>query len=88
MAEYQLRDRITVEDEQGNAKEFAVEALFNMNDEAYALLKSDEDMVLMQVVNSGEDNQFLIGIDDRNKADSILDAYQIAIEAAPAEKQT
>lgn len=74
-------DRITIEDEQGNKKEYAVEALFDMNEEFYALLTSDEDRVLMRVVDGDEENQYLVGIDDPEEAASVLDAYQIALEA-------
>jgi uncharacterized protein YrzB (UPF0473 family) len=74
-------NRITVEDEQGNEKEYAVEALFDMNEEFYALLTSDKDRILMRVVDVEGEDQYLVGIDDPEEAASILDAYQIALEA-------
>ncbi len=74
-------NRITVEDQHGNEKEYAVEALFDMNEEWYALLRSDEDRVLMRVVNEEGEDQYLVGIDDPEEAASVLDAYQIALEA-------
>jgi uncharacterized protein YrzB (UPF0473 family) len=85
MAEDALRDRIIVTDEEGIEKEFAVEALFDMNDNSYALLQSGEDIVLMQVVDNGEDEQYLVPIEDKEEAAWILDAYEIAVDAAPAE---
>ncbi len=74
-------DRITVQDEQGNTREFAVEALFDMDDDWYALLKSEDDTVLMRVVGGDGDEQYLEGIDDPDEAASILDAYEVALEA-------
>ena len=74
-------NRITVEDEQGNAKEYAVEALFDMNEEWYALLTSDEDRILMRVIDEEGEDQYLVGIDDPEEAASVLDAYQIALDA-------
>jgi uncharacterized protein YrzB (UPF0473 family) len=74
-------NRVTVEDEQGNEKEYAVEALFDMNEEFYALLTSDEDRILMRVVDGEGEDQYLVGIDDPEEAASVLDAYQIALEA-------
>ncbi len=81
MADNVIRDRITIQDEQGNAQEFEVEALFDMNEESYALLKSKNDFILMRVVGEG-DEQYLVGIEDQEEATSILDAYQIAVDAA------
>lgn len=78
-------DRITVQDEQGNSQEFEVEALFEMNEEWYALLRSEEDTVLMRVVDGDGEEQYLVGIDDPEEAASILDAYHVAAEATPAE---
>lgn len=74
-------NRITVEDEHGNVKEYAVEAMFDMNDEWYALLTSDENRILMRVVDGEGEDQYLEGIDDPEEAASVLDAYQIALEA-------
>jgi hypothetical protein len=85
MTEQDVRDTITVQDEQGKDREFAVEALFDMNEESYALLKSEEDIVLMRVEGDDEEGQYLVGIDDAEEAHSILAAYEIAVEAAPAE---
>lgn len=74
-------NRITVEDEEGNEKEYAVEALFDMNEDWYALLTSDEDRILMRVVGGEGEDQYLVGIDDPEEAASVLDAYQVALEA-------
>jgi len=72
---------ILVEDEEGQSKEFAVEALFDMDEDWYALLKSGDERLLMRVINTEEDEQYLVGIDDPKEAEAILDAYQIALEA-------
>ncbi|MEW9050473.1 MAG: DUF1292 domain-containing protein [Neobacillus sp.] len=78
------RDYITIEDENGARKDYAVEALFDMEDESYALLTSDDETIVMKV--EGEDgNQFLVGISDPAESEAILAAYEIAVENAPAE---
>ncbi|WP_408007695.1 DUF1292 domain-containing protein [Pseudalkalibacillus sp. A8] len=87
MTNGQERDHITVEDENGEQKQFAVEALFDMEDSSYALLKSEEDMnetLVMQVKNE-EDGQYLISIEDPDKKEMILNAYEIAVDANPAD---
>jgi uncharacterized protein YrzB (UPF0473 family) len=78
------RDYITIEDEQGNQKEFAVEALFDMEDESYALLRSEDETIVMRVEGE-EGEQYLVGITDPEESEAILDAYQIAVENAPVE---
>ncbi|MDF2792188.1 uncharacterized protein YrzB (UPF0473 family) [Bacillus niacini] len=78
------RDYITIKDEQGNLKDFAVEALFDMEGRSYALLAAEDETMVMQVVGD-EGDQYLVGISDPVESQSILDAYQIAVEEAPAE---
>lgn len=79
------RDLITVEDESGQELELAVEALFEMEEDSYALLSSpDGEPILMRIVGE-EGNQELIGISDPDERDNILSAYEIAVEANPAE---
>jgi uncharacterized protein YrzB (UPF0473 family) len=78
------RDYITIEDEQGNQKEFAVEALFDMEDKSYALLRSEDETIVMRVEGE-EGEQYLVGITDPEESEAILDAYQIAVENAPVE---
>jgi uncharacterized protein YrzB (UPF0473 family) len=78
------RDYITIKDEQGNLKDFAVEALFEMEGRSYALLAAEDETMVMQVEGE-EGDQYLVGISDRVESQSILDAYQIAVEEAPAE---
>lgn len=78
------RDYITILDEKGNLKDFAVEALFDMEDESYALLKAEEETIVMKI--EGEAGyQDLVGINDPSESEAILAAYQIAVEHAPAE---
>lgn len=79
------RDYITVEDERGNQKEYAVEALFDMEEESYALLKSGTETILMKVEGE-EGDQYLLGISDPSESEAILDAYEIAVENAYDEK--
>lgn len=86
MADNDSRDYITVEDEQGNRKDYAVEALFDMEDQSYALLKAEEEMVLMRVEGDANE-QYITGIDDPAEAEAILNAYQVAVDAAPAEAE-
>jgi uncharacterized protein YrzB (UPF0473 family) len=81
------RDLITVEDEDGVEKQFAVEALLAMEDKTYALLRSEHDLndtIVMQVENE-DDEQYLIGINDPHKKTMVLDAYEIAVDANPAD---
>ncbi|MFL6555536.1 MAG: DUF1292 domain-containing protein [Bacillus sp. (in: firmicutes)] len=78
------RDYITIEDDQGNLKEFAVEALFDMKDESYALLNAEDETIVMKIEGE-EGNQDLVGISNPSESEAILAAYQIAVEHAPAE---
>jgi hypothetical protein len=80
-----IRDLITVEDESGNEISYEVEALFDMRGETYALLRSEADTILMQV-EEDEHGQHLIGLSNETEKEAILDAYQIAVDAAPAEE--
>lgn len=80
----EARDYVTIQDEQGQEKEYAIEALFDMDDKTYALLASGEETVVMRVEGTEED-QYLVGITDSAELESILDAYQIAVKAAPVE---
>lgn len=78
------RDYITIEDVKGNRKEFAVEALFDMEEESYALLAGEDETIVMKV--EGEvGKQYLVGISDPAESEAILDAYQIAVKEVPAE---
>nr|WP_309100987.1 DUF1292 domain-containing protein [Fredinandcohnia onubensis] len=81
------RDKIVVKDENGEEKEFSIEALFDMKEKTYALLHSEQDQnntFVMQVENT-DDGQFLTGINDPSERDMVLDAYEIAVDANPAE---
>lgn len=80
-----IRDVIVVEDEQGQQREFGIEGLFEMNDQSYVLLASDDDTMLMKVEGEGDDQE-LVGIQDPEELQSLLDAYQLAVDAAPAEE--
>lgn len=78
------RDYITIKDDDGNLKDFAVEALFEMEGKSYALLAAEDETMVMQIEGE-EGNQYLVGISDPIESQSILDAYQIAVQEAPAE---
>lgn len=78
------RDYITIKDDNGNLKEYAVEALFDMEQESYALLKAEDETIVMKIEDV-EGNQDLVGINDPSRSEAILNAYQIAVEHAPAE---
>ncbi|MFS0863759.1 DUF1292 domain-containing protein [Fredinandcohnia sp. 179-A 10B2 NHS] len=81
------RDKIVVKDENGDEKQFSVEALFDMKEKTYALLRSEqnaEDTFVMEVENSDE-GQFLVGLYDNHERDMVLDAYEIAVQANPAD---
>ncbi|RSD25442.1 DUF1292 domain-containing protein [Mesobacillus subterraneus] len=79
-----IRDLVTVTDEQGNEKHYEVEALFEMNGDSYAMLRGEEGTLLMKVEEQG-DQQFLVGLSSELEKANLLDAYQIAVDAAPAE---
>ncbi|KKI94084.1 hypothetical protein WQ54_00660 [Bacillus sp. SA1-12] len=81
------RDVISVEDENGIEMQFSVEALLTMEECTYALLRAKNDLtnaILMQVENE-DDGQYLVGIDDPQKTKLLLDAYEIAVDANPAD---
>lgn len=81
------RDTIVVKDENGDEKKFSIEALFDMKDKTYALLRSEQnadDTFVMQVENTDE-GQFLVGLYDNHERDMVLDAYEIAVQANPAD---
>ncbi|GIM46718.1 hypothetical protein DNHGIG_22670 [Collibacillus ludicampi] len=84
MKEHEERDYITIEDEEGKEKAYAVEALFDMDDRSYVLLSSEHETLLMRVEGNGGD-QYLVGITDPVERESILNAYEIAVDAAPAD---
>jgi uncharacterized protein YrzB (UPF0473 family) len=80
------RDFITIEDENGIEKQYAVEALFDMRNQTYALLQSNGEVLLMRVEDE-KGEQYLVGLTDSEERDSILDTYQIAVEATPADEE-
>jgi uncharacterized protein YrzB (UPF0473 family) len=75
-----IRDQITIEDDDGNEKDYSVEALFDMADESYALLSSSEEVILMRI-EEYEDEQTLVGVTNPEEKASILAAYALAVEA-------
>ncbi|WVE35355.1 DUF1292 domain-containing protein [Priestia megaterium] len=79
------RDLITIEDEKGIEKQYAVEALFDMRNQTYALLQSNGEVLLMRVEDE-KGEQYLVGLTDPEERDPILDAYQIAVEATPTDE--
>lgn len=87
MSNDQERDYITIEDEYGKEKQFSVEALLTVETDTYALLTAQDnpdETMIMQVENE-EDGQYLIGISDPEKKNMVLDAYEIAVNANPAD---
>ncbi|WP_453995815.1 DUF1292 domain-containing protein [Bacillus nitroreducens] len=81
------RDKIVVLDEKGKEKELSVEALFDMKDKTYALLRSeiDQNETFVMQVEDTEDGQYLTGIENPSEREMVLDAYEIAVDANPAE---
>ncbi|WLR56976.1 DUF1292 domain-containing protein [Mesobacillus subterraneus] len=79
-----IRDLVTVTDGSGKERQFEVEALFEMNGESFAMLRDEEGTVLMRVEEQGGD-QYLVGLESEMEKSDLLDAYQIAVDAAPAE---
>jgi len=80
-----IRDLVTVADDQGIQRQFEVEALFEMNGESFAMLRDQKGTVLMRVEEQNG-QQFLVGLDDEIEKSNLLDAYHIAVDAAPAEE--
>ncbi|WP_071394898.1 DUF1292 domain-containing protein [Bacillus tuaregi] len=80
-----LRDLVTVEDESGRQVSYEVEALFEMQGESYALLRNQDDTILMRV-EEDEHGQHLVNISSASDKESLLDAYQIAVDSVPAEE--
>ncbi|PLT30761.1 DUF1292 domain-containing protein [Peribacillus deserti] len=80
----EIRDFVTIEDEEGIERQYAVEALFDMEDQSYALLTSGDDTILVGVEEE-DGEQYITNIDDPEERDNVLAAYQIAVDAAPAE---
>ncbi|OIJ19228.1 DUF1292 domain-containing protein [Anaerobacillus alkalidiazotrophicus] len=81
-----IRDQITIEDENGNMKDYNVEGLFDMEDNSYVLLSDDGETILMRIEDQ-DNEQFLVGITNPDERDSILTAYELAVEAEPTEIQ-
>ncbi|MGA9228076.1 MAG: DUF1292 domain-containing protein [Mesobacillus sp.] len=80
-----IRDLVTVVDENGIQRQYEVEALFEMKGESFALLRDPEGTVLMKVEEKG-DEQYLVGLNNDIEKTYLLEAYQIAVDAAPAEE--
>jgi hypothetical protein len=79
-----LRDSITVTDESGSEIEYFVEALFDVDDESYALIQKDDDMFLMKIEEENGE-QYLVGVSNASIGEDIIDAYQIAVEETMAD---
>ncbi|TFB24104.1 DUF1292 domain-containing protein [Filobacillus milosensis] len=80
------KDIITIRDEIGDERDLIVEALFDMEEESYALLKDVNDTFLMRIDYEG-DEQILVPIEDAEIRDSILEAYEIALDATPGDNE-
>lgn len=87
MIQIRERDLITVLDEYKQEKQLSVEALLVINSETFALLTPKEDfsVIFVMQVKDEKDAQYLIGIDDPAMTSMVLDAYEIAIDANPAD---
>jgi len=81
------RDLITVLDEYKQEKQLSVEALIVINSETFALLtpKEDNSVTFVMQVKDELDGQYLFGIDDPTMTNMVLDAYEIAVDANPAD---
>ncbi|MCU9614724.1 DUF1292 domain-containing protein [Caldibacillus lycopersici] len=78
------RNSITVKDNNGEEKTYIVEAMFELNGEEYALIQHEEAMALMKMEQQ-DGQQYLVGVENPDTREFILDAYQIAVEANPAD---
>jgi len=84
MENNEQRDYITIADEDGHEREYAIEALFDMEDQSYALLRSGDETIVMRIEEE-DGEHYLVGIVDPEESEAILDAYQIAVEEASEE---
>ncbi|MFZ2462096.1 MAG: hypothetical protein WAW77_00370 [Caldibacillus thermoamylovorans] len=57
---YYLRDSVTVQKEQGEEVEYFIEALFDVDDESYALIRNDDETLLMKIEEKMENNFLLV----------------------------
>ena len=77
----QEKDLISIQDEQGNEKEFEVDALFDMEGDSFAMVTSTsgEETLVMRVE---EDNgtQTLVSASEE-EVENLMDAYNLAIDA-------
>lgn len=76
-------DKITIENETGDKKDYWIEGLFDMEDDTYALLSSSDDEMYVMKVEEQNGEQYLVGVDDPEEQQNILNAYEIALEADP-----
>jgi len=84
MEQNEQRDYITIMDEEGNEVEYAIEGMFDMGEQSYALLSRDDETIVMRVEE--EDGElYLVGITDPEESEAILDAYQIVVEETTEE---
>ncbi|MGY3717313.1 DUF1292 domain-containing protein [Sutcliffiella cohnii] len=81
-----FRDTIVIKNIDGEEMECTVEALFEMEGKSYALLSDAKATVVMQV-EEDRGEQYLVGIYSTEEKEAILDAYEIAMEAAMLDNQ-
>ncbi len=82
---YRLRDSVTIKNEKSAETEYFIEALFEVDDESYALIRNDDETLLMKIEEENGE-QYLVGVGKPDLNESILDAYQIAVETNLTEK--
>lgn len=80
-----LRDSVTIIDEEGEETEFFIEALFDVDNESFALIRKEDNSMFLTKIEEDQGEQYLVPVSDPNKSSNILDAYQIAVEENPAE---
>lgn len=80
-----LRDSVTIIDDEGEETEFFIEALFDVDDESFALIRKEDNSMFLTKIEEDQGEQYLVPVSDPNKSSNILDAYQIAVEENPAE---
>lgn len=78
MTEHKINSRVTLSDEEGNHKEYRVEAFFDVDDQSYAMLTSKDEKLLMNV--KGND---LVRLASPEETESILGAYLRTVQSLP-----
>jgi hypothetical protein len=77
----EVKDQVTIKDENGNNKEYKVQAMFEMANERYAILSSSEEVALMRI-KEDENQQTFEEITNPEEKASLFSAHALEVEAS------